>query len=154
MNNKPINTGDRMAEIIRKCSCPCAVCKNLSESQKINAELIYKIIELEKRVGKQINIHSGRRCPDYNRSIGGYIDSPHITGSAADISVEGYSMLELAKICVEIGFKRVGIYPNHIHVDMINPHPSLFWYVRKYTESPIYSGGIKTLEEFIEKIIK
>jgi len=153
VNNKPINTGDRMVEIIKKCSCPCIACRQLG-SQPINAELIYKIMDLEKQVGKHVNIHSGRRCPDYNRSIGGYIDSPHITGMAADISVEGYSMLALAKICVEIGFERIGIYPNHVHVDMIDPHPSLFWYVRKYTEAPIYSGSIKTLEEFLNKVIK
>ena len=153
MENKPINK-DRMVQIIKKCNCPCIACRNLSGSQKINTELIYKIIELENRVGKQVNIHSGRRCIVYNQSIKGYIDSPHLTGLAADISVEGISILELTKICVEIGFSRVGIYPNHVHVDMIDPMPSLFWYVRKYNESPIYSGRYKTLEEFLEYVIK
>ena len=117
-------------------------------------ELINKIIDLENRLQKQVIITSGRRCIDYNRSIGGYVDSPHITGMAADIKVEGIPILELAKICVEIGFERVGIYPNHVHVDMIDPMPSLFWYVRKYNEAPIYSGRFKTLEEFLKYVIK
>ncbi len=155
MENKPIDTTDRMSEIVKKCGCPCVICRNLpAGSQKISSELIYKIMDLEDRLQKHVIITSGRRCIIYNRSIGGYIDSPHITGLAADIQVEGIPILGLAKICVEIGFTRVGIYPNHVHVDMITPCPSLFWYVRKYGEAPIYSGGIKTLEEFIKKIIK
>ena len=151
-NNKPINTTDRMVEIIKKCGCPCVACKEII--QKINMELINKIIQLENRIQKHVIITSGRRCIDYNRSIGGYVNSPHITGLAADIKVEGISILELAKICVEIGFERVGIYPNHVHVDMIDPIPSLFWYVREYNEAPIYSGSIKTLEEFLKYVIK
>ena len=151
-NNKPINTTDRMVEIIKKCGCPCVACKEII--QKINMELINKIIQLENRIQKHVIITSGRRCIDYNRSIGGYVNSPHITGLAADIRVEGISILELAKICVEIGFERVGIYPNHVHVDMIDPIPSLFWYVKKYNEAPIYSGSIKTLEEFLKYVIK
>jgi len=152
IKNKPINTTDRMVEIIKKCGCPCVACKEII--QKINMELINKIIQLENRVQKHVIITSGRRCIAYNKSIGGYVDSPHITGLAADIRVEGITILELAKICVEIGFERVGIYPNHVHVDMIDPMPSLFWYVRKYNEAPIYSGRFKTLEEFLKYVIK
>ena len=152
MKNKSINTIDRMVEIIKKCGCPCVACKEII--QKINMELINKIIDLENRLQKHVIITSGRRCIPYNSSIGGYVDSPHITGLAADIRVEGIPILELAKICVDIGFKRVGIYPNHVHVDMIDPIPSLFWYVRKYNEAPIYSGRFKTLEEFLKYVKK
>jgi len=128
--------------------CPC--CGRVI----ISPSLILKLQVLRDTINKPVHITSGYRCTTYNNKIGGAANSPHLTGMAADIRVEGISILELAEICVEIGFKRVGIYPNHVHVDMIDPHPSLFWYVRKYGVAPIYSGATKTIGEFLKKVIK
>ena len=136
-----------------KMKCPCPECKD--KPYEINAfllELLYKLEQRLKEKGFLLIINSGKRCPAYNASVGGYANSPHIFGKAADISVKGMTLLELAKLCIKIGFLRIGIYPNHIHVDIVNPHPSKFWYVKKYGSEPIYSGREYDLEKFIEKV--
>jgi len=139
-------------EIKGKMGCPCPECKG--KPYEINAlllELLYKLFQKLTEMGKTARINSGRRCPAYNASVGGYANSPHIFGKAADISVIGMTMLELAKLCIRVGFLRIGIYPNHVHVDVVNPHPSKFWYLKNYGDKPIYSGREYNLEKFLKK---
>lgn len=139
--------------IKEKMGCPCPECKD--KPYEINAlllELLYKLFQKLTEMGKTARINSGLRCITYNASVGGYANSPHVFGKAADIKVEGMSIFELAKLCVQIGFLRVGIYPNHIHVDVVKPHPSRFWYVRRYGIAPIYSGKENNLEKFLKKV--
>jgi hypothetical protein len=81
-------------------------------------------------------------------------NSPHVSGMAADIVVPGMDLLDLARLCLKIGFKRIGIYPNHIHVDVATPKPSKFWYVKRYGDAIIYSKNINDLEEFINQVIR
>lgn len=139
--------------IKEKMGCPCPECKD--KPYEINAlllELLYKLFQKLKEMGKIAKINSGLRCIAYNASVGGYANSPHVFGSAADIKVEGMSIFELAKLCVQIGFLRIGIYPNHVHVDVIKPHPSKYWLVKKYGSEPIYSGREYDLEKFLKKV--
>ena len=133
--------------------CPCRACEGKPYDINILLlELLYKLEQRLKELGYDLKINSGKRCPAYNASVGGYANSPHIFGKAADIKVDGISILELAKICIEIGFSRVGIYPNHVHVDVVRPYPSKFWYVKKYGSKPIYSGRENDFEKFIKKV--
>jgi len=139
--------------IKEKMGCPCPECRD--KPYEINAlllELLYKLEQRLNELGFSLMINSGKRCPAYNASVGGYANSPHVFGKAADIKAEGLSLLELAKLCVEVGFLRIGIYPNHIHVDVVNPHPSKFWYVKRYEIAPIYSGKENNLEKFLKKV--
>lgn len=39
--------------------------------------------------GHPVTIHSGCRCPAYNKKVGGSPNSQHLVGRAADISIEG-----------------------------------------------------------------
>jgi len=136
-----------------KMGCPCKICKGKPyDISTLLLELLYKLEQKLKDRGLNFVITSGKRCPAYNASIGGYASSSHILGKAADIKVEGISVLELAIICVEIGFSRIGIYKRHIHVDVVRPHPSRFWYVAKYGSQAIYSREEKDLNKFIEKV--
>ena len=146
--------GNRRIEIINNMKCPCEKC---SQSPYIDIDplLISKILILEENIEKQIIITSGNRCVEYNKSIGGYPTSPHIPkpkGKALDMQVKGMGNIELAYEAEKAGFKRIGIYPNHVHGDMIDPRPSKYWYLRSYTSKPIYSRGIKTLTEFLKYI--
>lgn len=52
------------------------------------------------RVGVEtpIRVNSGYRSPELNAAIGGSKTSQHVKGEAADIEVDGFSNLELAKI--------------------------------------------------------
>lgn len=148
--------GNRRTEIMTEAKCPCKKCR-LNPYIDIDSSLISKVLILEENTGKQVVITSGNRCVEYNKSIGGYQDSPHIPkpeGKALDMQIKGVGNIKLAYAAERAGFKRIGIYPNHVHGDMINPRPSKFWYVKKYNEAPIYSRNIKTLEEFIKKVIK
>ena len=136
-----------------KMRCPCKECEERPyDINDLLLELLYKLEQRLKELGYNLIITSGKRCPAYNASVGGYANSPHIFGKAADIKVEGISILELAKICVEIGFSRVGIYPNHVHVDVVRPYPSKYWYVARYGSKAIYSGKEYDFEKFIKKV--
>lgn len=147
---------NRRTEIMMEAKCPCKKCVT-NPYININYMLIGKVLILENNIGKRVIITSGNRCIEYNKIIGGYIDSPHIPkpqGEALDMQVKGMGNIELAYAAEKAGFKRIGIYPNHVHGDMIDPRPSKYWYVKNYNKSPIYSGDIKTLGEFIKKVIK
>lgn len=93
---------------------------------KVNPILIDKLEELRTAIGdKPIKINSGYRSSEYNKEVGGASKSQHLTGSAADIQVEGMTSNELNKIASELGFSFTQTYKNkpHLHVDVRGLHP-------------------------------
>jgi uncharacterized protein YcbK (DUF882 family) len=67
-----------------------------------------------------LRIHSGFRTAKTNqRTEGAVLDSRHIVGRAADISVAGVSNLRLAGMASVLGKGGTGLYPgrNFVHVD-------------------------------------
>ena len=62
--------------------------------------------------GKAVNIHSGYRTPPYNTKVGGVEDSQHTYGTAADISINGVSVADVAAYARSImpDWGGVGIY--------------------------------------------
>ena len=145
MREKENNMGDLSLNFNRgefTCGCGCG------KDKPIDPELIRLLQELRTKLAKPIHILEGVRCKSYNKHIGGYIDSPHLGGKAADIYVKNMNIITLAKEAKKIGFNRIGIYPynNFIHVDTVIPYPSESW-VRD--EKGIYHY-FKTLEEAIE----
>jgi uncharacterized protein YcbK (DUF882 family) len=71
-------------------------------------------------VNAPLRIHSGYRTPKTNkRTEGAALDSRHIVGRAADISVVGVSNLKLAQMASLLGRGGTGLYPgrNFVHVD-------------------------------------
>ena len=130
--------------------CPCGCGKD----RPIEPELTYLLQALRDRIGNPIYITSGGgiRCKKYNKHVGGYVNSPHLTGKAVDIYSNAVSIIGLAKKAKYIGFNRIGLYPhNHfIHVDIVDPCPSESW-LRDVHGNYKY---FKTLEEaisFMEK---
>jgi len=141
----------RRSELIMAMKCPCQKCST-NPYIEVDYLLIELLLKLEKETGKQVVITSGNRCREYNKRIGGYWDSPHIPkpkGRAADIRISGMNNIKLAYACEKVGFKRIGIYPRHIHVDVVEPRPSRFWYKKSYQSRAVYSRSIKTLREFL-----
>ena len=138
---------------LNEFTCPCKN-KNCKKDELPNPKLLILLQELRDKIQMPIyiSIGGGIRCRSYNASVGGYANSPHVFGKAADISVEGMTLSELAKICISIGFLRIGIYTNHLHVDVVTPHTSRFWYVKKYGSKPVYSGREYDLEKFLKKV--
>lgn len=66
-------------------------------------------------------LHSGYRDPDRNLRIeGAALNSKHITGEAADISIPGVSSLQISRFGQWLGGGGVGWYPqkNFVHLDV------------------------------------
>ena len=120
--------------------CPCC------GENKITGALVTKLQSLRDMINMPIHITSGYRCAEYNKKIGGYSDSPHIKGKACDITAN-IPIWFLAKMAKEVGFTRVGLYPNNgfIHIDLMKPSPSASW---------IRRGGVYTYYKTLEEAIK
>src|SRR5690606_5107064 len=79
--------------------------------------LLWKLELLRWELGnKPVVINSGYRTKSFNSNIGGYSNSNHLTGKAADIKVIGVSPSSVHKIALQI-FEGVGKYKNFTHVD-------------------------------------
>ncbi len=138
--------------------CPCGKCKAKRQIiVEISPILVSKLQLLRDRVGEPIYITSGVRCKAYNKKIGGYSKSPHLDGLAVDIKIDYMSSayiknmpVTLAHIASKIANIRIGIYPNHLHIDIVPPHPSKYWFVKAYGQKVIYSGKENNLAKFLK----
>jgi len=93
--------------------CKCLKC----EEQMIDTDLLDRLDALRELVGAAILIHSGYRCAEHNKAVGGEKKSKHLLGLAADISSDACTMEELAKLC-EVEFSRIGVAKTFCHVDV------------------------------------
>ena len=124
------------------CGCGCGY-------DDIDPKLVDKLQCLRDLVEKPIVVTSGCRCHDYNKHIGGVIDSPHLEGIAADLQVEGMTPVTLAILANRIQYIRIGIYPVHVHIDIKPPNPSKYWLIKN--NQYIYSRKEKDLNKFLKK---
>lgn len=94
--------------------CPCC------GKQNINKTLVEKLEVLRSLLGgRAITITSGYRCPKHNKAVNGSTGSLHTKNTAVDLQVKGlkpYEVYYYASKVFENG--GVGIYKNHIHVDV------------------------------------
>ena len=63
-----------------ECKCGCGLCD-------IDPRLLAVLEDVRSAVGRPVRVHSGHRCHQHNRSIGGSPTSQHLHGKAADVSV-------------------------------------------------------------------
>jgi len=124
--------------------CPC---KNCKKDKLPDDKLVTLLQNLRDKLNQPIYITKGGgiRCRNYNKIIGGYVDSPHLYGKATDIHVKDMDIVSLAKQARDIGFSRIGLYRTFIHLDIIEPYPSASW-VRDVQGRYFY---FKTLEDAI-----
>ena len=85
---------------------------------KIHSELLDKLQKLRDHFGRPVIITSGYRTPEHNRAVGGAPDSQHLYGRAADIVVRGVPHDEVYRQAIRLGFRGVGRYNTHTHVDV------------------------------------
>lgn len=96
-----------------ECRCKLASCKK----QKISLELVRRLDRLRDALNSPIRIHSGYRCPEHNKAVGGVRGSTHTKGWAVDCSASRQTVLEI-KPHAERLFKAIGVASNFIHLDL------------------------------------
>lgn len=110
----------------------------------LNEDLLNRLEKLVSNIGP-IKIIQGYRCPDFNKVIGSYEDSPHVKGEAADFIINsklnGFeTFLKTKDIFNHIGFNqfRSNRKSSYIHVD-VGEKP-LYWlsYYDDYLKKRVY----------------
>ena len=88
------------------------------DTAELDSSLVYLLDTLEERLTRyqiELHVNSGRRAVDANSS--------HYYGLAADIRCEGgWERMKIVESCLGL-FERIGVYPNHIHVDVDSSRP-------------------------------
>lgn len=84
----------------------------------LDCEFVAKLDMARHMAGTEFIITSGKRTPEHNEGINGVEDSSHLTGLAVDLacSLSG-NRFKIVSALLKVGFKRIGIYDKHIHVD-------------------------------------
>lgn len=104
--------------IIADCPCDCAMHASL------DVELERMLSRLEIRVGTPLFISSAGRCKKHNAEVGGSETSKHLIRDGTALAVDVYPVLgtksptQIAHIANKMGFKGIGIYKGHVHLDM------------------------------------
>lgn len=92
--------------------CPC--CKDLL----INFAFIHTLQQARDMYGESITVNSGYRCKNRNREVGGEDDSAHPLGTGGDLKLPYFDKRSKFLIAMLTHFPRVGIYSEHVHVDL------------------------------------
>tara|TARA_Y100000114_G_C11763358_1_gene331288 strand:+ start:1744 stop:2259 length:516 start_codon:yes stop_codon:yes gene_type:complete len=91
---------------------------------KNTKELVKNLEIIRSEFDKPIQIISGYRTPEYNKSIGGAAKSLHMFGKAADIRINGVTSKEIKDVILKlidegkISQGGVGSYPGFVHYDV------------------------------------
>ena len=89
------------------------------EIEGLDNELVAKLDWARSRSGVEFFITSGKRTPEHNKAVGGVDKSSHVKGLAVDLRVPNsqarYKMIQSLLLA---GFRRVGVYPAHLHADI------------------------------------
>jgi len=96
--------------------------------------LIRRLQRARDLFGKPIRISSGGRTRKHNKTVGGKKNSSHIVDFngyfyAADIRCQNdKDRFVLLNILFLVGFKRIGVYDKHLHVDVdMSKNPIRLW---------------------------
>jgi uncharacterized protein YcbK (DUF882 family) len=99
--------------------CKCLKCK--ADGTGTHKTLIAKLDTIREKLGKPMIVTSGNRCYEWNKAVGGSVNSLHLPQNgfrAADISCsDSQDRYLLIKYAIEVGGLSVGINPKFIHFD-------------------------------------
>ena len=106
-----------------ECRCGCGNCD-------ISKTLVEKLNTVRELLKEPITINSGVRCLEHNRFIGSKDTSSHIKGLAVDIkATDSVYRYKLLRVLYFLGFERIGIDKNFIHVDIDKDKPQKITYL-------------------------
>jgi len=95
------------------------------EVEGLQIRLVQMLDRAREYAGVPFYITSGLRSEEHNTEVGGIDGSSHTKGLAVDIRVlDSTCRFKILTGLIAIGFKRIGIYPNHIHADIDNLKPA------------------------------
>ncbi len=99
--------------------CPC--CGKVI----VSGWLIHLLNKVREALGLPMIVSSGYRCKKWNKKKGGKKNSAHRRGTAADIKCTNSAMRYLIiKYAFEVGFKRIGVGGDFIHLDVDGELPT------------------------------
>lgn len=88
---------------------------------QMNLDFIAKLTKARELANIPFIINSGYRSIDYNKRVGGVVNSSHTRGLAADIlCIDSNSRHKILHSLIKVGFRRLGIAQGFIHVDNDN----------------------------------
>jgi zinc D-Ala-D-Ala carboxypeptidase len=89
------------------------------EVEGLDPELVAKLDWARGRSGVPFTITSGFRSPEQNERVMGVDGSAHTKGLAVDLRVpDSSSRYKMVNALLLVGFKRIGVYTAHIHIDL------------------------------------
>lgn len=90
-----------------------------SEVDGLDKELVAMLDMARAKAGVPFRITSGFRTAAQNAGLPEAVqDSAHLTGNAVDLACsESHDRYLMLKALLEVGFKRIGVYKNHLHAD-------------------------------------
>lgn len=100
------------------------------EIEGLKSDVVYKLDRTRDLYGNPLIITSGYRDPIKNEKVGGVKDSSHTSGLGIDLSCIGMeNQIKLAWALGLAGFRRIGVYPRHIHADTDSTKPqNVLWF--------------------------
>lgn len=105
-----------------ECKCGCG-------QNGVDINFLRKLNEARDLINIPFIILSGFRCPEHNKAVGGALHSAHLKGLAADVLCkDSRSRYHMIKIFLDLGFHRIGVGRDFIHVDSDpNNDPQVIW---------------------------
>ncbi|MCB9739500.1 MAG: DUF882 domain-containing protein [Deltaproteobacteria bacterium] len=103
--------------------CPCG-CKLEQKPEIVAAlkDLVVVLEDIRAEIGVPLVVHSGVRCPSWNRKCKGVPRSQHLLGKAADLVPKDKPVSELADLLrakgVDLGVRGLGLYSRFVHTDI------------------------------------
>lgn len=95
----------------------------------VSGALVTMLYELETSIGFELHFNSGYRCASCNKAVGGVPNSGHLRGLAVDVSApDSSTRFRIVQLSLKIGFRRIGIGKNFIHLDTDDSLPlNMMW---------------------------
>jgi len=96
----------------------------------VNNPFLDKLQKARKIANIPFVVNSGTRCEKRNKKVKGKKTSSHLKGLAVDISAKGSrERFEILNALLAVGFSRIGIASNFIHVDddVLDKDSSVIW---------------------------
>lgn len=101
-----------------KATPPCSL-------DDMDEEFMQKLDDARSLCSYPFVVNSAFRSKDYEKSKGRTGSSSHCKGLAVDIScLTSVARLKMILALFAVGFRRIGIYPTFLHVDMDISKPS------------------------------